>query len=154
MGISSKTKDINCGVPQGSCLGPLLFLIYINDLPLRLQNSEVTMFADDITISYSSKNISGLSTKLNYDLHCVKQRLHYNKLTLNVIKTQAMIIGSRPNLKKISNDASEAPCFVTGDTNINTVLNTKYLRVMLDQHLLWEEHVNFLQIIFLVLKDS
>ena len=62
-----------------------------------------------------------------------------------MIKTQAMIIGSRPNLKKISNNASEAPCFVTGDTNIETVQNIKYLGVMLDQHLAWEEHVQFLQ---------
>ena len=87
------------------------------------------MFADDITISYSSKNISGLITKLNHDLHCVKQWLDYHKLKLNVIKTQVMIIGSRPNLKKISNNASEAPCFVTGYTNIDTVQNTKYLNV-------------------------
>ena len=63
-GISSKTEDINCGVPQGSWFVPLLFLIYINDLPFCFKTSEVTMYADDTMISYWSKNIGELSTKL------------------------------------------------------------------------------------------
>ena len=50
-GTSSDVKGINCGVPQGSCLGPLLFLIYINDLPFCLQKSHVSMYADDMAIA-------------------------------------------------------------------------------------------------------
>ena len=53
-GVASNMEEIKCGVPQGSCLGPLLFLIYINDLPFALKNSEVTMYADDTSMSYSS----------------------------------------------------------------------------------------------------
>ena len=60
-GVASNMEDIKCGVPQGSCLGPLLFLIYINDLPFALKNKEVTMYADDTSISYSSKNIDELN---------------------------------------------------------------------------------------------
>ena len=93
-GVASNMEEIKCGVPQGSCLGPLLFLIYINDLPFSLKNSEVTMYADDTSISYSSKDIDELNETLNSDLESLKQWLEGNKLSLNVIKTQAMVIGS------------------------------------------------------------
>ena len=111
-GVSSNLDNINCGVPQGSCLGPLLFLLYINDLPFSLQNSQVTMYADDTTISYSSNNIDDLNYKLNRDLNCLKQWLRGNKLSLNVIKIQAMVVGSRPNLRKISEGKVQSPSFL------------------------------------------
>ena len=144
-GVSSKLDDINCGVPQGSCLGPLLFLIYINDLPFSLQNSQVTMYADDTTISYSSKNIDDLNENMNRDLNCLKQWLQGNKLSLNVMKTQAMVVGSRPNLKKISDKKIESPSFAIGDSQVEIVEKTKYLGVQLDQHLVWDEHTTFLR---------
>ena len=105
-GVSSKLDNINCGVSQGSCLGPLLFLIYINDLPFCLQNSHVTMYADDTTISHSSNNIDKLNDYLNRDLNCLEHWLQGNKMSLNLIKTQAMVVGSRPKLKKISEGSS------------------------------------------------
>ena len=67
-----KTEDINCAGPQGSCLDLLLFLIYINYLPFWLKNSAVTMYPDNTTISYSSKNIAEPRAKLKNDLHCLK----------------------------------------------------------------------------------
>ena len=102
-GVSSGFDDINCEIPQGSCLGPSLFLIYITDLPFSLQNSEVTMYADDTNLSHSSKNIVDLSENVNRDLCYLKKWLQRNKLSLNLIKTLAMVVGSRPNLKKFSN---------------------------------------------------
>ena len=129
-GVASNMEEIKCGVPQGSCLGPLLFLIYINDLPFALKNSEVTMYADDTSISYSSKNIDDLNETLNSDLDSLKQWLEGNKLSLNVIKTQAMVIGSRPNIKKISDKLVPTP---------------KYLGVPLDKHLVWDEHTKALR---------
>ena len=123
-GVASNMGEISCGVPQGSCLGPLLFLTYINDLPFSLKNSEVTMYADDTSISYSSKNIDELNETLNSDLDSLKQWLDGNKLTelsLNVIKTQAMVIGSRPNLKKISDKLVPSPSFAIGNSHIDVL---------------------------------
>ena len=139
-GVASNMGETNCGVPQGSCLGPLLFLIYINDLPFFLKNSEVTMYADDTSISYS-KNIDELNETLSSGLDSLKQWLEGNKLSLNVIKTQAMVIGSRPNLKKISDKLVPTPSFAIGNSHIDVVANAKYLGIQLDKHLVWDEHI-------------
>ena len=120
-GVESDIGSINCGVPQGSCLGPLLFLIYINDLPFALKNCKVTMYADDTSISYSSKSIEDLTETLNNELKCLKEWLQGNKLSLNVTKTQGMVIGSRPNLKKIGENTVGSPAFVIDDSPVELV---------------------------------
>ncbi len=73
------------------------------------------MYADDTSISYSSKNIDELNATLNSDLDSLKQWFEGNKLSLNVIKTQAIVIGSRPNIKKISDKLVLAPSFAIGN---------------------------------------
>ena len=67
-GVSSKTEGIDVGVPQGSCLGPLLFLIYVNDLPQAVQNLTVSMYADDTSPCYQSSDIDELNEAINNDL--------------------------------------------------------------------------------------
>ena len=90
-GKLSDEKQINCGVPQGSNLGPFLFLLYINDLPNCLETTNARLFADDTT----GLNTVEVEAKLNHDLLNVDQWLKANKLTLNEGKTEFMIIGSR-----------------------------------------------------------
>ena len=77
-GTFSSQKLITCGVPQGSILGPLLFLNYVNDLPNSLQYSSARLFADDTTLTASGKSISELQVIINHDLANVKQWLSAN----------------------------------------------------------------------------
>ena len=94
---------LTCGIPQGTILGPLLFIIYINDLPNCLSNSEPRMYADDTCITFASNNIQNINTVLNEDLARVEKWLTANKLTLNASKTEFMLIESRQRLSTFHN---------------------------------------------------
>ena len=98
--ISNPLTVIN-GIPQGSALGPLLFLIYINDLPKCLEHATASMFADDTQIETSSNDVSVMKHELNHDLENVSTWLSANKLTLNKMKTEYMIIGSNKRLNTV-----------------------------------------------------
>ena len=143
-GPSSDVRGINCGVPQGSCLGQLLFLIYINDLPFSLQKSHVSMYVDDKAISLSSKSIIHLENDLNLDLLKLQDWLHANELSLNVVKTQSLVIGSGPNIRKIESqpDAPPSFSFSIGDQDIEMITNTRYLGVQIDSKLNWDKHID------------
>ena len=83
------------GGPQGSCLGPLLFLIYINDLPQAGQGSSVTMYADDTSLCHQSHDLTQLNEAINSDLRKLETWMQGNKLSLNVAKTHSMLISTK-----------------------------------------------------------
>ena len=87
---SENILDILHGVPQGSILGPLLFLIYINDFKNCLKFSEAFMFADDTTLLFKEKCLDSLKVKINSDLSSAADWLAENKLSLNVKKKQIL----------------------------------------------------------------
>ena len=132
-GHLSKLEKINFGVPQGSYLGPLLPLIYINDLPLALDSSRVNMYADDTSISYSSKSISLINSAVNKDLHSLKIWLDENKLSLNVAKAQSILIGSRYRIRALEQPGIQKPSLHNGDEAISNITSIKYLGVHADQ---------------------
>ena len=86
----SNERKVNCGVPQGSVLGPVLFLCYINDLPL-LSELNSSLFADDACLSLSDKSLKTLELRINNELLKISNWLNVNKLKLNAKKTVYML---------------------------------------------------------------
>ena len=134
----SETSRIRCGVPQGSILGPLLFLLYINDLPNCNLLPDVRMYADDTNLTFASSDPEELFSSLTHDLNNLKQWLDSNRLSLNVLKTKCLFTGTR---HKISLLPSEPHICLDGHL-IERVNSYKCPGVQVDETLLWEAHIS------------
>ena len=125
-GSLSKVCSLGCGVPQGTNLGPLLFLIYINELPNCSSFCQPRMYADGNHITYSSADLHSMQSSLSRDLSNIHKWLLCNKLTLNTTKTEFMLIGSRQKLSTLS----ESLELSIGNVPIKQVSTTKSLRIL------------------------
>ena len=105
-GVQSDFCKLTCGIPQGSILGPLLFSIYINDLPSCNLFSNPRMYADDTTLTSSAEDPYVVEHKLNCDMKSVESWLIANKLTLNVKKTRYMLIWNQLKFSQIHDNFS------------------------------------------------
>ena len=117
----------------------------IHDVPFALKKTKATMYADDTAISYSSNASDELDLVINEELSCIEKWLQGNKLSLNVVKTQAIIIGSKPKIKKLKNNLSALPSFRVGGEEIDLINETKYLGAVIDNCLTWESHISVIQ---------
>ena len=144
-GTSSQLKEISCGVPKGSSLGPLLLLIDINDRPFSPLKSNISMYANDTAIPLSSKNVGELQNDLNLDLLKMRDWLHATELSLNVAKTQSRVVGSTPNIRKIERRSDGQLYFSTGELKIETTNYLRYLGVQLDSQLNWDKHIDIIK---------
>ena len=138
-GAASRKANIVCGVPQGSILGPLLFLIYINDLAHASSEIFSILFADDSNLFLSGKNPNELIQKMNTEIKHVFDWLQLNKLSINLKKTHYMIFRKRRQKVLVTQDLK------INDVIINQVDNTKFLGVVIDPYLNFNDHIKYIK---------
>jgi len=131
----SNMSKVLCGVPQGSILGPLLFILYIDDLTKVSTILNLVLFADDTSIFYNNKDISILKQTINDELAKINDWFKVNKLSLNSSKTHYMLFGQRNINQNIR--------ITLNNNHITKVTNTKFLGVIIDDKLTWKDHIKY-----------
>ena len=135
-GYKSNLADVKCGVPQGSILAPLLFLIYINDLHAAIKYSEVHHLADDTNLLNFNSCVKSIKKQVNYDLKNLSNWLKANKISLNVGKTELVLFTS---------SRKQLDCDLKIKLNGKRLYETdsvKYLGIQIDKRLTWKQYVN------------
>ena len=119
-----------------SHLGPLLFILYTNDLPLCLNKSKFILFADDTTVYMSGKLINDLCKNMNKELDVLADWFHANKLSLKVPKTKYMLFSRSHPVQR------EETVLTMSDTIIKSIHCIKFLGLYIEERLDWQEHIN------------
>lgn len=139
----SSFKSVRCGVPQGSTLGPLLYIIFIKDLVNYVNVPMITLYADDTAFLAGGKDIHAICTMINNASTEFYEWCQHNKLTLDLSKTKAMMFSNKPNKlhSKIKNEKE-----IRIDHIILDVVNEfRYLGITLDEKLTYTSHIKMLK---------
>ena len=135
-GVNSKLLPITCGVPQGSILGPLLFLLYINDMDNVSSLLKNILFADDTNMIFSCSNLDGFQEKLNLELARVAKWFKANKLTINYEKSNYMVFN-----KKYQNRLD----LFLDNNQLTEVSNVKFLGLQIENNLTWKKQIKHVE---------
>ena len=137
-GTYSDYKTTNISVPQGSILGPLLFILYVNEIPTISDRFVATMFADDCTLTFANSLISNLINDCNEDLAMFKLWSDANRLTINASKTNCLFISN------VSETPPPGSIFI--DENVlNFVSEVKFLGVIIDDQVKYDQHIIYIR---------
>ena len=134
--MSFDPEGVVAGVPQGSILGPLLFILHVNNLPDAMVQCSVLMYADDTLLFYSAKQASVMEEKLSENLASIRRWLHENSSFFNVAKTEAMLLGTAPRLSDVDSFSITINC-----SRNKQVSQFKYLGVVFDKRLSWNDRI-------------
>ena len=137
-GKLSDPAEVKIGVPQGSILGPIMFLLYVNDISQHI-NGSCNLYADDIAIYTMGDIIDDVNNSLQNCVSTVMSWYENNKLVIYTEKSNVMLIGSQRN---IDNDAREALTITAGDTTLSQISHARYLGITIDDTLSWNQHTH------------
>ena len=140
-GCYSSSRSVSAGVPQGSILDPILFLLFINDLPSAAQHSTVDIYVDDTTLTLSSdvtKGLTAMSSALQQDLDDVSRWSAANKMVTNAAKTKCRLVTGKRMPCKLDNSSLELKLV---NSDIEQVDSQKLLGVTIEKHLSFDAHV-------------
>ena len=126
------------GVPQGSILGPLLFSIYVNDLPTVVKHSQMNMYADDTELHLCGHDLLSVQHAFQCDLDAVQAWLCINRLQLNVSMSAVKLIGTRQRITH-----RNVTVHIGGGQALTAIPHIKHLGVFIDQHLTWQKHSEY-----------
>ena len=137
--VVSDEYDITCGIPQGSVLGPLFFIMYVNDVQFALGKIGIRLYADDTVIFMTGNNRDVVQRDVQYNLNRFMNWCGSNKLTINPSKTKLVVFGTRQSVKK-----NRGMHLEINGSKIQTVPTYKYLGVILDSTLSHKSHIAYI----------